>query len=243
MSIAEKLVKVAENELKVYEAGKRDHWDVIQNYGNRQTYQYAFIEWGDEYIRPKYKIEPVTGHYAQLFHNNKKLKKVESEYFDLSKIQMTDSQKKSQTYGNYYTFQFCSELEEIEDIGLNDVGYSNTFHGCLKLHTIAMLRCNENTLFGSSSGMFLDCNSLVHLRFSDNSVINNTISFQWCPLSIESMINIISHLKNNSGTDKEFKNTITFSGTCLTALDALGNASPNGNSWRDYAFDLGWNIS
>jgi hypothetical protein len=59
-SIAEKLVKIAENEPKVYEAGRKKEydafWDVCQNNGKRDDYQYAFanIGWNDETFKPKY---------------------------------------------------------------------------------------------------------------------------------------------------------------------------------------------
>ena len=64
MSISDKLTEVAENVPKVYEAGfdkgTSDLWDVIQNFGNRSYYEYAFSAWGIEFIRPKYKIVPTS---------------------------------------------------------------------------------------------------------------------------------------------------------------------------------------
>ena len=56
------------------------------------------------------------------------------------------------------------------------------------------------------------------------------------------MKSIISALKDYSGTDKEFTYTVTFTSACITALDKEGNNSPNGNTWRNYANDKGWNI-
>ena len=61
-------------------------WDVIQANGTRNAYQYAFIYWDTEYIKPKYKVVPTAGHCSQIFYSNKKLKKVEAEYFDFSQV-------------------------------------------------------------------------------------------------------------------------------------------------------------
>ena len=56
MSIAEKLNAVAENEKKVYDAGKQaeynDFWDVYQQNGKRTNYNQAFgnLGWTNENI-------------------------------------------------------------------------------------------------------------------------------------------------------------------------------------------------
>lgn len=63
MGIAEKLQTIAENEQKVFEAGKKSQydkfWDSLQNYGNRTTYPYGFHSWGDGAFFPKYDIKLV----------------------------------------------------------------------------------------------------------------------------------------------------------------------------------------
>ena len=63
MSIAEKLTQIAENEQKVYEAGKNAEWntfwDSYQDYGNRTDYTYDFYKnakWNDNNFKPKYNI-------------------------------------------------------------------------------------------------------------------------------------------------------------------------------------------
>ena len=62
MSIAEKLTTIAENEQKVYEAGKKsqydEFWDTYQTNGQRTNYTYAFsgLGWTDNLYKPKYPI-------------------------------------------------------------------------------------------------------------------------------------------------------------------------------------------
>lgn len=66
MSIAEKLQTIAENEQRVYDAGKKAEydafWDKYQENGNKNVYAYAFsgVSWNDETFKPKYDIKPIA---------------------------------------------------------------------------------------------------------------------------------------------------------------------------------------
>ena len=64
MSIAEKLTTIAENEQRVYDAGKdaqwNTFWDDFQQNGNRVQYLYAFMRWGANSFKPKYDIKPTS---------------------------------------------------------------------------------------------------------------------------------------------------------------------------------------
>ena len=65
MSIAEKLITVAENVPKVYKAGQQSEydrfWDAYQNYGGVMNAYYAFSgpAWNDNTYRPKGTIKAV----------------------------------------------------------------------------------------------------------------------------------------------------------------------------------------
>lgn len=217
MSAAEKLTKIAENMPKVYEAGKTaqydEFWDNFQNYGKRTDYRYAFYLWRDEYIRPKYKITPANrtddelvdsllneaGDYRQIFYGCPNLKKIEKKYFDFSQYETTVT---AEAKGNYYTFANCKNLEEIEDIGLPPTRFYCTFRWCSKLHTIELLRSNENTVWdGGSTGSFHNCASLKNVRFE--GIINSPISFPLCgKLTKESILSVISALADEPTTSK-----------------------------------------
>ena len=70
MSIAEKLTTIAENEPRVYEAGKtaerETFWERFQDGGNRNAYPYAFrgAYWTDAIYHPRY---PIMGDMQQVF--------------------------------------------------------------------------------------------------------------------------------------------------------------------------------
>lgn len=88
---------------------------------------------------------------------------------------------------------------------------------------------------------FKSCNNLTDIDFE--GLIGCSVTFQWSPLTAQSAINVITHLKDYSGTDSEFVNTLTLSSSTKTALEAEGATSPNGNTWAEYIKDIGWNLA
>lgn len=206
MSIAEKLITVAENVPKVYEAGKDAFWDAFQSYGNRLQYHYAFMEWGSDYIHPKYKVAPKSGHMAQMFCRSK-VKKIEKEYFDFSNVPVASYASN----GLYYTFQFCSELEEIE-VDLPGDYLNGTFHGCTKLHTIAKLSVKETTIF--TANPFAECSALEEIRFE--GTIGKSLDIHWSKkLSMTSLASIVGAL-----SDTVTEQTLTLPTTAESNYDS-----------------------
>lgn len=197
MSIAEKLTRIAENEQKVFEAGKsegeKECWDNLTNNGQRVDYRYGFYNWGGEYFRPARKIVPTNMNSANnTFYGAKKLKKIEAAYLDMSqKERGTNNQQ-----GYYYTFYGCSVLEEVEDIGMQaDYAYNYTFGNCTNLHTIAKIRCDENTRIDNP---FAGVQKLKNITFE--GVIAQSLSFsKLCTeLSKASIENIIGCLSSTA---------------------------------------------
>lgn len=231
MAIADKLQIVAENQQKVYEAGKKAEydafWDAIQNYGSRVYYQMGFAYWNCEYIRPKYKaVATDKSGLNQTFMYNNSLKKIEAEYFDFSQKPIATSHG----YSNYYTFLSCVALEEIEDIGIHETySYYATFQNCKKLHTIAVLRVTENTLFNDA---FLYCYNLVNLTIDGvigQNYFNVKDSTKLSKASITSIINALS---------------TTTSGLTVTLSQTAVNAAFTTDEWNALvATKTNWTIS
>ncbi len=73
MSIAEKMIVIAENTQRVYEAGQGEFWDRYQDKGNRTNYDYAFAGdgWTDEIYNPQYPINAES--FANMFLDNSKI--------------------------------------------------------------------------------------------------------------------------------------------------------------------------
>lgn len=136
-------------------------------------------------------------------------------------------------------FYGCSNLTSIPKLNTSKgIKFFAMFNNCSSLTTIPELNTSNGTDFAY---MFDGCRNLTSITFV--GVIPVSISFSSSPLTLESAINVITHLKNYLGLENEFKYIVTFSATTWDYLDAEGNASPNGNSWREYINDLGWNAS
>lgn len=107
-----------------------------------------------------------------------------------------------------------------------------------KLVTIRELEISEAI---NCSGGF------AHMAYLENIKIGGTIGRAFAiaesPLTAESLKSIITHLKDYSGTDREYTYTVTFKTSAFEALEAEGSTSPNGNTWAEYIDDLKWNLT
>lgn len=136
-------------------------------------------------------------------------------------------------------FYYSNIIDTRVDISTT-TGLSRFFSQCDNLVTIRKLIVTESVSY--SADCFAKCTSLTNVTFE--GVIGNTISFADSPLSVESMISIISCLKNIG----DHSCTITFSPTCWDALEAsdktpyteLGD-NALGATWSDHVVALGWN--
>ena len=134
MSIEEKLVKVAENQQKVFDAGKQAEydrfWDIFQQNGNRTQYTQAFCYggWTDEIFKPKYPIRIVSGN--NLFAHNTLITNIDAD------IDLTLSNR-----SQYFAlFSACTNLKRIRKIIVNETATytasNGTFYNCIKLEDI-----------------------------------------------------------------------------------------------------------
>jgi len=206
--------------------------------GTRHIYDRAFYGWDNEYLRPPHKvIASSSGRTSHMFYSCSNLKIVEKQYFDLTNASCSHT---TQTAGHYSTFELCSNLVTIEDIGMQAGYYYRTFWGCQKLETIEIFRIEADCGIGSSC--FAQCYALKNITVDGE--IGASISFSGCSrLTLESLKSIITHLKDYAGTDKEFTYTLTLHSNAWASLEAEGATSPNGTLWRDYVGELGWNVA
>lgn len=238
MNTAEKLTAIAENEQKVYESGQDNErlrlWNAITNYGKRGSYAYAFqyADFSDvEFIKT---VEvglnaPTTASASYMFRYYRGKR--------LPKNIMLRNIPEGVTHSEIF---FKSDLEQIENIGIPALNaYHNTFYGCSKLKSISLIVCHRETTFFQT---FDGCSSLESVNFLGS--IGRDISFSTCAnLSVASIKNIILGLVDYANTEEEFVYTLTLNGTSVSNLEKEGATSPNGNTWRQYAMDKGWNIS
>ena len=159
-------------------------WNEFQDYGERTDYTYAFRYWGGDYIRPKYKVQNITGQAAVMFQHAK-VKKLEAAHFDL-----TGADKLTDTV--YGMFNGCRQLEEIEDLNIPATNYTGTWFNCVSLKKIAVVRCMAGKAFSSAFG---NCEALEDVTFTgvmSTNGLNLQYSTKLNRASIESVINVLS---------------------------------------------------
>ena len=204
-------------------------WDAFQKTGTATDYQLTFAgpNWTNITFCPKYDMKP-SNLYMAFWKSKIKGDLVEI----LANANVTLDTKDATSVQYAFASTEFTRIGEIDVRKVTSGGNLTYFVQSSKLlTTIDKIICIETTPWQSSS--FQYCEKLANITFE--GVIGTTINFQWSPLSVESMKNIISCLKPGAGK------TITFKEDCWTALEASG-APPSGEgTWREYVTNvLGW---
>lgn len=213
MSMADKLTQIAENEKKVYEAGKKSEydrfWDTFQLKGKRIDYQYAFgsVGWNDETFKPKYDIilgGGVTGTYTFWCCGVSNLK----EALDKRGVKLDTSKCKYM-----HSFLRGARCVEVPTIDLSQCSNSTGAASCFSstyLVTIEKIVFSKNT--NISPTMFQNATSLQNVVCE--GVIAKSIDFGSCPLtkaSITSAFNAFSAtIMNQAATFKKDAVNVAF---------------------------------
>ena len=247
MDIAERTLQLKTDFDEVYEAGKKaehsDFWDVFQSNGNRTNYYRAFanhnsastaLGWNSITFRPKYDLKPSTAPqgfmWLQIGDFDAHLKEC-GIIFDTSKCDSLQQAFQSATITVFPTLH-------LKD----DVKVENMFNLCSKLTTIRKIIFEINT-DASLSYAFSGCSKLANIEAVEGT-IPISVSFSSSPLSIQSLKNIISCLKDYTG-DSEYTCTVTFKSSEFSALEAEGaTAEYNGVActWAELIDNKKWNL-
>lgn len=194
MSIAEKLTTIAENEQKVYEAGKKAEydafWDTYQDCGNRESYVTAFAGWGwsNRNFYPKYDMKPTTA--ERMFSN-----------FSFGNGNSTfDLQARCEKCGVSIDFSRCTNFyyafawANVSRIGVIDASsgtnFGAMFTGSAHLVTIDELIVSSTANFDSY--VFSGCTALANIKIT--GTLANDTYFSNCPLTKASMTSVVNAL-------------------------------------------------
>lgn len=234
MSIAEKLTQIAENESKVFEAGKAEgkqaeydaFWDAYQDNGNRTDYQYAFagLCWDDVTFKPKYDIVTKTGYSGQYMFWNSRINNIAETLekrglkFDVSKCGYVHQMFQHSTTKRLPVLDFSNAGE------LSKEGVYYVFAECRNLETIDKIIVKDTFKY---AGAFNNCVSLENLTI-EGTIGQSGLNLQWSTrLSRASIESVITHLsKETSGL------TVTFS---KVAVDKAFETSEGANDGSDFA--------
>ncbi len=243
MSIAENLAVIAENVPKVYNAGyekgKAEGGGTdtfLDEYlqGDDFVYRFAGLGWKDTTFILNKDIQPKTA--LGMFSN--------SGITDLAGLlQEQDRDIDFSKCTNIRELFYKSIVTKLGVIDLSSVSTSNytvnAFRDAKQLRYIEKIVLPTTSMVLDST-MFSGDTSLTHVIFE--GTIYRSFTINASTLDLESAKSVLLALESYAGTDKEFSYTITLSAGTWAVLDADGTTSPNGNTWREYVNDIGWNI-
>ena len=231
MTIAEKLVQIAENEQRVYEAGKRagggnttydEFWEVYQDGGNRKDYLCAFAGsgWTKETFKPKYPMN-VTNAF-EMFRGCGDVDILANG------IEMDFSNNTSLT-----NFAHSSGLVSIGVFNVVRVKtLSYTFFQCRNLVTIEKLIVNASNTYQKT---FEDCRNLETL-IVEGTIGQNGLDLQWSTKLSRASIDSILYALDVNATGL----SITLSKAAVDkAYETTEGANDGANSdyWIGYTTD------
>jgi hypothetical protein len=243
--MGEKLTTIAENVPKVYDAGKQaesdDFWDIYQRNGELEDYRYAFAGygWNKEKFKPKYDIKPTRCDNMFAMHHNGIEAYDLAEHLEKLGIVLDFTKLEQLSTGRVF---YYANVSRIPEINMQKLDFTEFFNGC-KAETIDKIICSTTKAqtFGST---FTSCTNLKNIRFE--GVIQRSISFSPCPLTVESIKSIISCLKDFSGdATNDHKYTLTVKSSAFSALEVEGaTAEYNGVActWAELIDNKKWNL-
>ena len=223
MSIAEKLVQVAENQQRVYEAGKRSEydrfWDACQQNGNRTNYENAFagFGWNETTFMPKHPITASTSTYMMFRYC--------AFTGDLAAhLQNLNCSLSTTGCANFQYAFYGSRFTRIGEVDLQNALYmQSAFGSCTLLETIDKIVSAENTAYDAST--FAGCKALKNVTIV--GTIGRSFNMKDCVnLSLDSIMSVINAL-----SDTTTGMTITFSGTAVTEALGTGEWADGSNEW------------
>ena len=208
-------------------------WNGFLLNGTRKNFAYAFANgYTDEMFHPLTNMVTESGTYA--FSNTSIL----NLYGSFKKYGTKLDTSRTTTLGYYFQNAKTYIIPEISLVGVTSSNGTAYAFASSSIVDIKNLIFKDDGTTPIASTIFTNATSLKEIRV--RGTIGQSISFKSCPLSVASMKNIITHLKNFIGTADELTYTITFSDDCWAALEADSTA-PDGSAWREYIdTKLGW---
>lgn len=237
MSIAEKLQTIAENEQKVFDAGKenanKEFWIAVQTKEDgitpRDNYVYAFYHssWSDKNFYPIYDIVPTKAERIFAYFGYEKMRvSVGGAAYSLNLVDRLEECGVKLDFSKCTSMPYAFQYGKISHLGVLDfsslTGASNVFNGAHYLKSIEKIISKDSLAWNTS---FAEATALIEIRFE--GVIGKNIDFSPCTkLSYESLMSIIGALKT-SGTTY----TCTLGSTNLAKLTDTEKAIATEKGW------------
>ena len=178
-------------------------WDICQQNGKRENYQYAFAGygWDENLLIPKYDLIPTRADY--MFAAN-------TQCFDLVE-HLNGLGIKLDTSNCVYVgamFAYCHFCRVgVLDITKTTSTYSIFGNSCIVTIDKLIVKDDGSTAFDST---FYKCTYLENLTI-EGAIGQNGFDVQWSPLTHDSLMSIINALADKSGTSGTW--TVTLGST------------------------------
>ena len=222
MSIAEKLITVAENQQRVYDAGKQAEydrfWDAAQDKGNRTDYTMAFcgFMWDMDNFKPKYDMRPSNA--QMMFSMN---------FCSGSLPQLLDRAGVVLDFSNCTVLTQCFAAAQFTELGVIDVrkasNIQNTFANMTKLQKIEKLIVSSALTY---SNAFTNCPALEEITIEGTIGQTGLNLSKSTNLTHDSLMSIINALQSGA-TSK----TLTLGTTNLAKLSNEEKAIATQKGW------------
>ena len=235
MNFDEKLITIAENQKKVFDAGKKSEydafWDLFQQNGSRTKYSCSFGSgWNNDNFRPKYSMRPTTA-YMMFFNNSGEFINVDD--FDAwckeNNIIIDFSNCTTCTYAisTFHAKKFGT-LNFGKATALQNLFYSHDASaGVVEIDNFVV---SDKTVFADST--FQHAVNLTKLIIN-GTIASNNLNVSYCKnLTHESLMSIITALKDFSDAGGSYKVTLGSDNIAKLTADELNIIESKG--W-DYA--------
>lgn len=207
---------------EVYSQGKQEEyntfWDNYQNSGNRTSYEYAFYSggWNNETFKPKYDLTVDLRSCGNMFTYSNITGSLKTILNNLGVTLTFFHSTGTSDYGARYIF-VNTKFTELPVLDFSqspgNTALVSVFSGSTLLQTIEKIILPDSCT-GYGTNTFYNCRALENIDFE--GTIKYSLDFKGCPLSADSVNNILNHLDTTaySGT-----RTITLKTTSKTAYN------------------------
>ena len=233
MNISEKLTAIAENEKKVYEAGKKAEydafWDLFQDNGKRTDYNMAFASrsWNVDTFKPKYDLTISSGCNRMFYQFN-----YDARYPLVDLVELLDEMGIKMTFGDkvatMYGFLESARISRVGVIDVSKLTNQSQAYGMFNNQNLTtidkLIVCEANTLVNA----FLNATSLQNIVIEGK--LGNSINLQYSPLTKESITSVINALSSSAdGQTCTFRKTAKEAAFTDSEWTALCATKPNWN--------------
>lgn len=210
-------------------------WDTVQQNGKRKVYDYGLQYMSNDYFYPRYDIVPTS---ASWFARGSAFK----NKFDLV-ARLNECGVKmdfSQATNVLYLF-YSGGIGHLPVIDLShNPAQANTLMFSAELETIDKFIVGDGSF--PMGNQFVYASDLVNIVIEGTFGLFNLSLSRCSKLSLDSLKSFINALADYTGTDKEYKYTISLHPDSIALLEADGNSAPNGLTWLDYIDSKKWNV-